>query len=758
MFEQRDVDYAIVAFKQAEFEALLTRFSTKADVHVPTPRRQYTFREVKTVRGDCVTVALVRTVTQGLAEAQTTATDVIEDLRPQCIIAAGIAGGVPSSDLYLGDVVLATHIHDFSLRAQVPSGVEWATSGYPIHHGLGVVVAALSTMADELGDWYSDEAVGCPRPVVPAEDMKRISGPPGWQSQIRDCVEFHQDRKRPVLVDGPIASSDELIKSPEALQMRKDIDRRVLAVEMEAAGLAKACRRGDQEIPLLVIRSISDMVGLGRRETYTTYACKVAASFAEAVVRTDIAKRIHSGGPVAQGDEIAQGPLGIGDLGALLVDPVPLSAVADALRVSRATLDGEIEELLKDGTVIRTGADEVRFTSTSHGGMKGDHALPLLYSILAFIERHATGQLGIQQCRNAFEIFSQLDIVQKRVMAARLFDVLDKPMKALGDKRFAMEVADACVQATIHEGARSKEEAECEARARICGLSWTHQRMGRLDLAAHEAELSIELARNLNSTKSLAFGKKCSGRLARLRAEKAESRRTQAELFAQSISELEEAIALFSDHEEFGAEHAEVGDCYSLLARTHLSMGHAEDASRYLHFALRLIPAGPSKDKFDLEILQGDMAARTGNATGAYEHYGRVLQASRGVGFEESEIVARAMVRRANLHARSGKHKEAAADYRGAADIWKKFQEVEAAAEAEWKAISLEQAFPRQIANLLEAEPSFVIRTMACRQYVEGAVAAGATSVAQRQRHDTQVMKACLRRARRDNAMNVEEQ
>ncbi|MGH8490852.1 MAG: hypothetical protein ACREXS_18815, partial [Gammaproteobacteria bacterium] len=62
---------------------------------------------------------------------------------------------------------------------------------------------------------------------------------------------------------------------------------------------------------------------------------------------------------------------------------------------------------------------------------------------------------------------------QQRLLASCLFDVLDRPMKALGAKKLVEDVATVCIKATCHKD-RTREEAECEARARICGLSLTY--------------------------------------------------------------------------------------------------------------------------------------------------------------------------------------------------------------------------------------------------------------------------------------------
>ena len=122
------VDFAIITAKREEFEAVLKRFPAHVEPELEKSlgelRRPYTFRKATTSGGVNYVLAIARGVFQGLSEAQNLTTDLIEDLRPRWILFVGIGGGVPSEDVFLGDVVLATHIHDFSLGADTPMGRE----------------------------------------------------------------------------------------------------------------------------------------------------------------------------------------------------------------------------------------------------------------------------------------------------------------------------------------------------------------------------------------------------------------------------------------------------------------------------------------------------------------------------------------------------------------------------------------------------------------------------------------------------------
>ena len=742
------VDYAILCFTTGEFDALLRRFGEEAYVGVRDARRMYSFRKLRTRDGREATLALVRTVDQGLAEAQSAATDMIEDLRPRCFVVCGIAGGKPGMDLFLGDVVLATRIHDFSLRANTEDGDELATAGYPVHRKVGGLVAALPAMRDELGDWNTDEELIHPRPVVEDVELEEIRGSDDWKERIQRAVRHHKDRDRPIFTDGSIGSSDDLVRDEKAMLERLDVDRRILAVEMESAGVAKACDRSDGATPLIVVRAISDIPGLRRGETYNSYACHVAASFTKALIRLDVVEKIDPDSiEQMRSSRVAE----LVRIGASLPEPVPAVVLRRAFEIG----DGELEDVANRsaGSVRMEGetADYVRFLGEPTGSPGGEHAQSTLYELLNFIESRSGTKSGMGQCRNALALFRLLDVTGKRLIAERTFDVLDKPVKSLGDKSLVIDVADACIDAVTH-GSRSRSEAECEARARICGLSWAYQRMGMLDRAAEEADKSLELARLRNSETNLAFGMKCNGRLARLRAEAAENPDERSRLFQESESRLREAVATFSDHADFGPDDEEVGDCYSLLARTSLSRGDARAAQKWVELASERLPERSSKDYLDLQILQGELAVRRGDYSAGHACFREVLGTRQDGDYQRSEIIARAHMERARLYVRLGNVAQGQQDYERAESVWDQYGERELAGKARWEAFVAEHRFSRSIRRIWEEEPSFAVRAAAGRRYEEGIERTRSVAMSRRNRPDEQIVRRCLKDAREDQA------
>jgi nucleoside phosphorylase len=280
----RQVDIGILTTREDELRAVLQMFSTKAGV-VPGAHREYTLRHAEAGDGERYTITVLRQSEQGLGEAQTVARDLIEDLAPRLVLVVGIASGLPSDDIMLGDVVVSTRIHDFTVEAR-KAGHEfaYATTGGPIDRVLTNAVADLASREDVLGNWTAELPE---RPQVTWTRKGQLEGPPEWQRELRVKLAHHHGKgatlRAPVYVAGPIASSDRLVKDPAVLIPWLTTARNLLAVEMESGGVYRAVR---ERCPMLAIRGISDIVGLKCSGAWTKYACASAAAFTAAFLRT----------------------------------------------------------------------------------------------------------------------------------------------------------------------------------------------------------------------------------------------------------------------------------------------------------------------------------------------------------------------------------------------------------------------------------------------------------------------------------------
>jgi len=117
LFEiQKSVDFAIITVRSDEYRCVLAHFTGHETV---SGRRYYEYSRVKTAPGGEAGVVIVRCLEQGHGSAHDVTRDVIEDLDPGWILLVGIAGGLPSDDYSLGDVLLASRIYDHSVSAEI---------------------------------------------------------------------------------------------------------------------------------------------------------------------------------------------------------------------------------------------------------------------------------------------------------------------------------------------------------------------------------------------------------------------------------------------------------------------------------------------------------------------------------------------------------------------------------------------------------------------------------------------------------------
>lgn len=277
-------DHCIVTVREDEFEAVLQRLDGFELLPGKVHSDQFYAVGRLTTGSGSRTVTVVRCTFRGNQEALTVTRDALEDLEPRFVFVCGIAGGLPSADFCLGDVVLGTEVYDFSVGAAKPGGRhEYSLhSGppQPIIRGLLGILPALP-----LEDWASSEALKTIRPqdlgtVTPKLDSE-------WHQRVEDALTAAADRARPRRVIGPIGSSDDLIQDPQMLVPLLGALRRLHAVEMESAGISKALLR--DHVPFLPVRAISDVIGLTRVESWTPYACATAASFLIALLKnTDV--------------------------------------------------------------------------------------------------------------------------------------------------------------------------------------------------------------------------------------------------------------------------------------------------------------------------------------------------------------------------------------------------------------------------------------------------------------------------------------
>ena|ERR1043166_842298 len=282
------VDFVIITIKPEEFEAVLERFPGDYQI---SGRRYYSIGKINAANNKAYQVAVTRCTFQGEGEAQDVARDAISDLQPRWILVVGIAGGVPSTDFTLGDVVLSTKIYDMTVKAVNEGSVsEYAIAGGPGKKSVTNLVAFLHALKKSLSGWNELQSIGRSMPPVSLTGSGlKTYGSPEWQAKVTASLQHHFGSsaagRKPIFISGPILSSDTLVKDTQTLLQWLQVTRDALAIEMEAAGIYRAARSVEPEIPFLAIRGISDLVGLKRHQDWTSYACHSASAFALAFVK-----------------------------------------------------------------------------------------------------------------------------------------------------------------------------------------------------------------------------------------------------------------------------------------------------------------------------------------------------------------------------------------------------------------------------------------------------------------------------------------
>src|ERR1700733_2276424 len=277
------IDIGLLTVRDDEFAAVLKAFPNDPAIYRGR-HREYALRTADAGEGLRYRLAILRQIEQGNGEAQEAARDLYDDLHPSLILVVGIAGGLPSDDISLGDVVLSTRVHDFSVEARkFREDTSYNVGGGPIDKALAAGIANLAARELELGEWWSGWP---PRPEV-TFSRNKLYGTSDWQRELRAKLQSHHGKNVPVrpprFSAGPIASSDRLIKDPSVLFPWIKTARGILAIEMESAGVHRATR---DKTPMVSIRGLSDIVGLKRLDAWTKYACASAAAFARAYLRT----------------------------------------------------------------------------------------------------------------------------------------------------------------------------------------------------------------------------------------------------------------------------------------------------------------------------------------------------------------------------------------------------------------------------------------------------------------------------------------
>ena len=393
----------------------------------------------------------------------------------------------------------------------------------------------------------------------------------------------------------------------------------------------------------------------------------------------------------------------------LCPDPLPLAVVARGIGQEVTKVATTLQRLVQIA-VLKIEEDAVRLEDRTADGIPvpSDNVVgSALEAALDFFKNHRDAAGGAQMM-NVVALSKAADIHAAPTQVSHTFRTIQSFLKSSGNKRLVLEVARRSIEASKASG-RGREQVKDEAVAAICGVSWVYQRTGRLSEAHVEAKHSLELGFAIHWDRNTAFCNKCLGRLKRMESQAAQDAHRRIALLQNSVELLREAIDGFTKLEL----EAEVGDCYSLLARTHLVAGDRQAARDAIREADKRLVDPTTKDYLDLQIVKGDLMLHTSHRS-AESIYTDVLTTKTGEDdAQKSEIMARAYLHRGKVRAAIGDNDKALTDFRRAAKIWDDLEDP-TADFAHWE-IELTATWVDKETKLLLAREPVGVRVRAAR-------------------------------------------
>jgi nucleoside phosphorylase len=191
----------------------------------------------------------------GRVEATTATSDAIRRWEPRFVLLVGIAGGIASADIGLGDILIADKFVDYELQKIREEG---KSVRYQVH-------------------------LAAPRLLGAAQNF-----------DIEDCLKLLSTQppieKEPRRFVGAIASGDKVIAFDEVIQEYQKDWPKLIGVEMEAAGVATASFQAANAPGFFMVRGVSDLADQKKDsaevKAWRNYACDIAVVYTIALLQS----------------------------------------------------------------------------------------------------------------------------------------------------------------------------------------------------------------------------------------------------------------------------------------------------------------------------------------------------------------------------------------------------------------------------------------------------------------------------------------
>lgn len=160
-------------------------------------------------------------------------------------------GGALDDDVAIGDVVIATEVNEFQANSKAESteeGYEVRYSGrhWPLEYRIREAITHFEFSGDDAFTSWQTETSGDYLKLDIADKERLCSSPAS-------------------LYLGPVASGNVVAASSAFVDEVKRINRKFMAIDMEAAGVAAAAAERIHPLPCLVVRGMSDPANEGKK-------------------------------------------------------------------------------------------------------------------------------------------------------------------------------------------------------------------------------------------------------------------------------------------------------------------------------------------------------------------------------------------------------------------------------------------------------------------------------------------------------------
>lgn len=244
------IDFLLVTALELELDAVLLQLDGAVEYYPRDMLRPSYCATVPADGGGRYRVVAMTVSGMGNTEAALAASAMIARWRPNAVVMVGIAAGMPKKgEVRLGDVLVAEYVFDYEPSKLTPDGPEHRSRQLSVDQTLWH-----RALVYRRSDWHG--RVNAPRP-------------PGGGGEAVLGVHF-----------GPIASGEKVIA--DAAAMRDLLSRcpKLVGVEMESSGVARAALQQANPSRFIAIRSVSDLGDAAKGDGWQPYAAAVAAAFA----------------------------------------------------------------------------------------------------------------------------------------------------------------------------------------------------------------------------------------------------------------------------------------------------------------------------------------------------------------------------------------------------------------------------------------------------------------------------------------------